>query len=40
MTTKLVVELYKILKSSSGKWAVEFENFEKKNHGRFLVLAK
>jgi hypothetical protein len=32
-----VQELYKILRSSSCKWAVKIETFEKKIHGRVKI---
>jgi hypothetical protein len=33
-----VLELFKILKTSSRKWAVKIENFEKKIHGKVKIL--
>jgi hypothetical protein len=33
-----VLELFKILRSSSRKWAVKIENFEKKIHGTVKIL--
>jgi hypothetical protein len=33
-----ILELLKILRSSSCKWAVKITNFEKKNHGRVKIL--
>jgi hypothetical protein len=33
-----VLELLKILRSSSRKWAVKIKNFEKKIHGRVKIL--
>jgi hypothetical protein len=33
-----ILELFKILRSSSSKWAVKIENFEKKIHGTVKIL--
>jgi hypothetical protein len=33
-----VLKLFKILRSSSRKWAVKIENFEKKFHGTVKIL--
>jgi hypothetical protein len=33
-----VLELFEILRSSSRKWAVKIEIFERKNHGRIKIL--
>jgi hypothetical protein len=34
----LVLEIFKILRSSSRNWAVKIENFEKKIHGTVKIL--